>query len=352
MEWSDYTKLLIEKCKKNGTPSTATFELTPFCNFNCNMCFIRLSPEQARNQGRLLTTSQWIQLAEEIKQLGTFGLEITGGEAITRDDFHILYERFIRMGFIVSLRTNGYLIRSTLLDLLKQFKPRHVSVTLYGGSDETYQKVCGIKDGFSVVSRNILAMREAGIDVGITVTVTKDIIKDRALIIDWANKNDFFVTFYGGLINPIRSADRSIDHLRINYPLTQDEEAAEIPFRIVENRKKYMNPFWMCREFGTKCCITWDGRMTLCNCFPAIWTDPLSYGAGNAFRLLNEKLGNVQRPKECLECQLIDYCGLCPSNLLSETGDYEKTCSRICERAKKRFLNSVNKNSMSLCKPD
>ena len=94
MEWSDYTKLLIEKCKKNGTPSTATFELTPFCNFNCNMCFIRLSPEQARNQGRLLTTSQWIQLAEEIKQLGTFGLEITGGEAITRDDFHILYERF------------------------------------------------------------------------------------------------------------------------------------------------------------------------------------------------------------------------------------------------------------------
>ena len=347
MEWSDYTKLLIEKCKKRGVPSTATFELTPFCNFNCNMCYIRLSPEQAMSQGKLLSTGQWIDLAEETKRLGTFGLELTGGEALTRDDFGVLYERFIRLGYMVSLRTNGYLIRGENLDILKKYKPRHVSVTLYGGTNDTYQKVCGIKDGFSVVTENVLALRRAGIDVGITVTVTRDNINDRVLLIEWAKMNNFFITFYGGLITPIRSAYRSINHLKVNFLPIQDEKEVEIPARVISNRERYMNPFWMCREFGTRFCISWDGRMTLCNCLPSIWTDPLSKGVDNAFRLLNQKLGNVRRPVECLECQVIDYCGLCPSNLFSETGDHEKTCSRICNRAKMGYIASLKQNAIS-----
>jgi MoaA/NifB/PqqE/SkfB family radical SAM enzyme len=32
-------KLLIAKAITNKIPLSASFELTPYCNFNCNMCF-------------------------------------------------------------------------------------------------------------------------------------------------------------------------------------------------------------------------------------------------------------------------------------------------------------------------
>ena len=40
----------------------------------------------------------------------------------------------------------------------------------YGASDATYNQVCAIPDGFSIVSENILAMKEAGLSIRLTMT--------------------------------------------------------------------------------------------------------------------------------------------------------------------------------------
>ena len=348
MEWAEYTRILLEKCKNSGTPSSATFELTPFCNFNCNMCYIHLSPDQAKKQGESLTTEQWLHIAEEVKKLGTLGLEITGGEAVTRPDFPELYESFIKMGFLISLRSNGYLLNGDLLQLLVKYKPRGIWITLYGASNETYKKITGIDNGFTVVTHNILALREAGITPSLSVTLTKDNIADKAKIVEWAIKNDFFITLFGGLINPIRSAKRSVDHLRVDFESEYDISDIELPFREIHNREKYKSPFWMCREFGTKFCITWDGRMTLCNCLPSIWSSPLSQGVNDAYGTLYNKLKAVKRPADCADCQYIDFCGACPSQLLSATGSHEQTCKELCmraERSYRRFLFNTPQNA-------
>ena len=63
MNWYQYGKVLMNKCIEKGIPYHATFELTPFCNFQCNMCYIRLEPGQAALQGSPLKTEQWIGLA-------------------------------------------------------------------------------------------------------------------------------------------------------------------------------------------------------------------------------------------------------------------------------------------------
>lgn len=347
MEWTEYTKLIVEKCKNKEIPLSATFELTPFCNFNCNMCYIHLTQDQAKKQGPLLTTSQWINIAEETKKLGTLGVEITGGEAVTRPDFPFLYETFVKMGFLISLRSNGYLLKGDLLELLSKYKPRGINITLYGGSDETYNIVCGVSDGFSVVTKNILTLKELGIIPKLSMTLTKDNINDRGRVVEWANKNGLYISLYGGLITPIRSAKRSIDHLKINFDGEYNDGDYEPINRVVYNREKYTPPFWMCTEFGTRYCISWDGRMTLCNCFPAIWSDPLTYGINDAFINLNKKLKEVKRPSKCANCSYIDYCAACPSRFLSETGDYEKTCESICNKARIRYMRTQAKEVRS-----
>ena len=331
MEWSSYSKILREKCKKAGKPYAATFELTPLCNFNCNMCYIHLSPDQMKRQGRLLKTSEWLKLAEESKKNGVMTLELTGGEAVTRSDFPELYRAFIKMGFMINLRSNGYLLSGDNLELLKKYKPRRVSISLYGASNETYDKICGIKDGFSVVESNIFALREAGISVQLTGTLTKENMDDRLLLHAWAEKNDLFISFFGGLFTPIGEAKRAIDHLRIDSDITSYYLNKKVtPHRNVENRKKYSSPFWMCNGFGTKFCISWDGHMTLCNCLPCIWSDPQKDGVLEAFRSLYRKLNSIERPHECNECNFIDFCGNCPARLYSDAGDPEKTCDKIC----------------------
>ena len=341
LNWSEYSKVIREEYKKRGIPFAATFELTPYCNFDCNMCYIHLSPEEAKIQGNLLTTNQWLHIAREAKECGAIALEITGGEATVRPDFPLLYEAFIRMGYLINLRTNGYLIKGELLDLLRNLKPKGVSITLYGASDETYRKICGIADGFSVVTNNILALRSIGIEPTLTVTMTKDNVGDKEEIKNWAIKNGFNIHFFGGLFTPIRSAKRSIKHLRLDYGINEDRESA-IPLREIADREKYSTPFWMCRGFGTKFCVSWDGRMTLCNCFPAIWSDPMSMGVRDAYKSLYKQLSELKRPAECSKCQYVDYCSACPAYLLSDTGDPEKTCDSICSMARENYRQYLN----------
>lgn len=347
MKWGEYSSLVFKECKKREVPFFACFELTPFCNFSCNMCYIRLSREQARLQGSMLSTDQWIQLAEEAKKMGTLTLEITGGEACTRKDFKELYKSFAKMGFLINLRTNGYLLSGELVDLLKQYRPRSIGITIYGASDETYNKICGVSDGFTVVIKNILALKREGFDINLTMTVTRDNTNDTKKIKEWANSNGFNIQFYGGLFTPIRGAKRSIDHLRIENDYSYCFENTNIEFepRIIQNRQFYMSPFWMCNGFGAMFCISWDGRVTLCNSMTEIWKDPFANGLCNAYHSLYKDLKNVQRPEKCQSCQYIDYCGACPTRIISETGNLNVVSEKICSRTRFIYNALMTQNS-------
>ena len=341
MNWYEYSQVLIEKCKKKEIPYHAGFELTPFCNFNCHMCYIHLTKDQARAQGKLLSTNQWICLAKEVKDLGTISMEITGGEAMTRTDFPFLYKSFIELGFLIVLRTNGYLIDDNILRLLTQYKPRKIMVTLYGASDDTYKKCCGIDDGFSVVSNNLLKLKNAGMNVHLSATITTENEKDIALMRKWTEENGFDLSLCGMLFTPIRGAKRSIDHLKVRLPddaykLSDEMKAAP---RDIPNREFYMNPFWMCRTFGAKFTITWDGKMTMCNSNPSVWRDPFKGGVDQAYHDMYRELKSIRRPKECAGCKYIDLCSVCPSMLYSATGSMEQTCEEMCRMARRKYKN-------------
>lgn len=343
MNWDEYNRNLLDKCKDLGIPFSACFELTPFCNFKCNMCYVRLEPEQACEQGKLLSTQQWINIAKEARALGTTTLEITGGEATTRRDFSVLYESFARMGFVINLRTNGYAITGDILDLLIRYKPARIGITLYGASNETYQRVCGVSDGFSVVTRNIIALRDAGLRVHLTMTMTKENQNDVDALNEWAAKNNLHISAYGGLFNPIRGVNRSIDHLKIRYSDEECEISDDMQFKPheIENRSQYMNPFWMCRGFGAMFCICWDGRMTLCNGMTYVWENPLMNSVETAYHSLYKKLRKLSRPEKCGTCQYIDYCISCPTQIISETGSINQTCEEICRRARRRYKREL-----------
>lgn len=346
LNWTNYCHSLLEKCKKQEVPFHVTFELTPLCNFQCNMCYIRLDPSQVSKQGKLLSTETWIGLAEEAKKMGAISMEVTGGEAMLRPDFSTLYLKFIKMGFFVILRTNGYLIDKNL-ELLTKYKPFRVIITLYGASDKTYQKVCGVPDGFSVVSKNIIALRDAGINIRLSATITKDNQNDIELMQKWASENGFPLALCGMLLTPIGSTGRKVDDLRVQVPEETYKltESMKVLPREVTNKSYYMNPFWMCKTFGAKCTFTWDGKMTMCNSNPSIWKDPFENGVAEAYHDLYRELKSIRRPKECEDCKYLDLCAACPSMMYSATGSMELVNGDVCKYAHRKYKTQLLMNA-------
>ena len=345
MKWEDYSASLFEKCKQRRVPYHASFELTPYCNFNCNMCYIHLSPEQAALRGKLLTTEQWLDLAKQAKKMGVITLEITGGEAITRKDFPLLYESFAKMGFLITLRTNGYLLSGSIIELLKKYKPRAISITIYGSTDETYKKVCGISDGFSIVSKNIESLLENGLTPKLSMTMTRDNQEDYPDISIWAEKHGLNIRPFGRLSTPFKNTNRSIDNLQIDYFSKEPEYDPDLirELREIEEYDRYKSPFWMCRGYGGIFSIGWNGKIKLCNGFEGLSIDVLSTELKEAYQSLYYELDQIRRPEKCRTCNVVDYCFACPKRLYSDSGDLEKTCNSICRTAQILYKRAIAK---------
>ena len=62
------TEFLHRKASITSTPISGTFELSPLCNMDCKMCYIKMSKEKQESIARLRTKEEWIELAQKAKE--------------------------------------------------------------------------------------------------------------------------------------------------------------------------------------------------------------------------------------------------------------------------------------------
>ena len=153
-------------------PFAGTFELTPVCNMNCRMCYIRICTEERKKQGRLLCADEWIRIAAQAKELGLLYLLLTGGEPFLYPEFDRLYSWLGENGIVVMLNTNGTLLTEERADLLRRYPPRKVNISLYGANAKTYQDVCGYAEGFDRTVNAVRMLKERGIAVKFNSSLT------------------------------------------------------------------------------------------------------------------------------------------------------------------------------------
>ena len=154
---------LYAKALKNGIPLGGTFELSPVCNFSCKMCYVRKTYKEVEANTRKMKLDDWLRVAKEAKEAGLLYLLLTGGEPLLWPDFWTLYDELINMGFVLSINTNASLLDEQAIQRFKQRPPRKINITLYGANDETYQRLCGVREVFSKVDKAINGLREIGV---------------------------------------------------------------------------------------------------------------------------------------------------------------------------------------------
>ncbi len=321
--------------KENAVPLEATFELTPFCNFDCVMCYVKLTKEQAAKQGEALSAQKWLAIANQLKDMGTLYVCLTGGEIFLYPQFWELYSELNKMGFLITLLSNGSLIDEEVIEKFREYgMPYSVKMTLYGASNETYSRTCGVKDGFTRIENAIDLLLNEKVPCRLTATIVKENACDLNEMYKFARKKKIPLQHTVSVLKSSRGSDKDIVSSRLDFSSFSDE----ITLEDLE-RNKYpdiKSPFAWCGSYKKSMWITWNGNVQMCS----FLTKPAVSFSGDIkadWALLVEKCSEIKSPPQCEACLWKSFCQRCPGALCAESGDGEKISYDFCKTAEKMY---------------
>lgn len=164
-------------------PFTAGIELTAKCNFTCVHCYAR--PERGHDD---LSTNEVKEIIDVLVDRGLLELFFTGGEVFTRKDFEELYIYAKRKGLIVSVLSNISLLNKSHIELFKHYPVAQISTTMYGASEETYQRVTGTKGSYQKFLNAIELLKTNNIPFEIKFIAMKQNICDLYKVREFGNR--------------------------------------------------------------------------------------------------------------------------------------------------------------------
>jgi radical SAM protein with 4Fe4S-binding SPASM domain len=143
-------------------------EITNRCNLNCFFC----RAEANKHLDNELSKVDIFQLFHDLKKMKTRHVSLTGGEPLIREDVLEIIETAKDMGFELSLSTNGTLLKSVPIELLKVFNP--IRISLDAPYPEIHDKIRGKKGVFERTVEGIRYLVENCIYPVLRFTISKE----------------------------------------------------------------------------------------------------------------------------------------------------------------------------------
>lgn len=348
-----YERFLIKKASLNHISLTTTLELTPLCNMNCDMCYVRLSKAEMSERGQKLDVEEWITIAKQMAEHGTLFVLLTGGEPLLFPDFRKLYLELKKLGMIISINTNGTLINEEWASFFGNHKPRRINITLYGSSDMTYAKLCHYPEGFQKTIQGIRLLKENGVDVKLNASMTK------------ANKEDFDDIYHIGeeLEIPVSTdtymlpgRKERMKHFR-NQSRLEPEDAAFMQWKVLQNdmspdtlrqyvqyvleqieknRQDYPKGI-CCQASFSSCAVDWQGMLRPCVTLEDPGIDLRKHSFKEAWEELSSQARLLYTNEKCSTCSLRPICQTCAGSARIETGYYDGIPEYLCAYSEELF---------------
>ncbi len=347
-EFSDY---LNQKARKMGIPLNGQFELTPLCNFRCRMCYVRLS--EAQLSQKILTPAQWKDLMSQAYDAGMLSATLTGGECLAYPGFKEVYEHLHHLGCEVDIFTNGALLDEDWIRYFKQHPPAGFYITLYGDSEDTYERVTGQR-AFGKVLGHIHQILEAKLPLHISVTPCRELGEDVFGTIRLARTLCRNVRINHVLSIPREETGRTRDfadldedfyirilkfrneldgvHLETCPAECLPAEGGPDPDKVLHGLK--------CNGGRSSFSLNWKGTMNPCNELEGITAFPLESGFAEAWRQIREAVNRWPRASACEGCAYEDLCEKCVAHVaaFAEPGTWPRS---LCDRTKRYVQKGV-----------
>ena len=354
-KWHSMIRFLDGKARAKGVPFGAALELTPLCNLDCKMCYVHLSSKQIRDSGKkILSGDQWIALIDQAAEAGLMHVLLTGGEAMLHPDFENIFLHLRNKGMLITLNTNGVLLTEERVAFFRRYPPTMIQITLYGASEEEYERVTGHR-AFSKVMAGIQRAKESHLVFEVGLTPNRYMDEYGKPLIRLLDSMQVFYSMNTGLFTPRAETGRASE----NHDLTLDEYVDLYRLRAHLQGKEYtpvcqadVQPIGGVSEEkprGFKCAggrssfaITWDGALQ-----PCLMVDNIRYNLANArfsdeWKKLHHEVMEYPFPQECCGCPYQQICTVCIKQhaMGAPAGHANKA---LCERAQRLALEGMIK---------
>lgn len=346
---------LHRKAGMTGIPLSGTFELSPICNMDCRMCYVKMTKaDMDASGGRLRTVEEWVDLAKKAQEKGMLFLLLTGGEPFLWKDFRMLYTELKKLGLVITINTNGTMIDEETVEWLKKDPPSRLNITLYGASDETYERLCRNPKGYTQTTHAISLLKEAGIGVKLNCSITPYNYQDIPAIIEYAKTNDLIVEGSAYMFPPLRRDASKVGYNDRFTPEKAAEMLAEVMYlqRGKEWFKYHVEALEkgeeaiphgeeecqleagetiQCRAGKSSFWMTWDGRMLACGMINKPVAYPFEEGFEKAWKKIRKETSEIRLPVACANCEKKKQCRACAAMVMTETGGFTEKPEYRCK---------------------
>jgi MoaA/NifB/PqqE/SkfB family radical SAM enzyme len=135
---------------ERAQPLAANLELTYRCNWRCVFCY-----NPRHNDLRGLPTERWLSVLDELRELGTLYVGLTGGEPLTHPEFLTIARGVRERAFALRILTNGALVTDSLAASIAALRPMAVELSLHGSSALTHDRTTATPGSFDAMLRGV-----------------------------------------------------------------------------------------------------------------------------------------------------------------------------------------------------
>ncbi|MCS7103578.1 MAG: radical SAM protein, partial [Candidatus Korarchaeum sp.] len=184
----------ITRPQKLYSPFMVVWDFTKRCNLSCLHCYANASPLPPPDELKL---GEKMEVLRQMDEAGVAAVSFSGGEPLIVPDFWAVAKKAADTGMYVSVATNATMIRPEIAKKLKEIGVRYVEVSLDSPNAESHDSFRGVKGAWERSVEGVRNAKEAGIDVGIAMTVTKRNYKEVADMLRLAKElnADRFIAF-------------------------------------------------------------------------------------------------------------------------------------------------------------
>lgn len=306
-------------------PVLLTWEMTSRCNLSCPFCYIR-----DNSINKEVTFEEAKEMIDYFVSEGLFEVYLSGGECLLLTDFLKIYCYFKEKGVFVTVFTNGTLITDEIIECWGKLPPSSVEITFYND------------DLLSAPFRNLLILRNMGINVLPKFTLTTTTIEYYETINNWMTENGFLLNVDSSLFDGLDEAHSGI---KVKYSINNEQRKR----LLLEKKEEYGSKITVRTGIGCKSKkgiiqISPDFSVSLCNKMKRRWNlrEVKPDFALSELRKLITKYENAII-HGCNGCIYSKNCSMCLVN--AEMIDGELYVPKgYCDRIREQSVSSLNQS--------
>jgi len=347
-----FSQSLHQRYFGERAPLEVSIEVTRRCPLECLHCYNNLAMGDVASQRRELTKEEHFKLLDDLVEIGAFWLLYSGGEIFARKDFLEIYTRAKQKGFLITLFTNGILINERIADLLLEYPPFAIEITLYGRTKKTYEALTGIPGSYERCLRGIELLRERGLPLKLK-TVPTTINKHEVFAMKRFAEEELGVEFkFDAQVNPRVDCSQSPLAVRLS-----PEEVVALDLHSPKAAKEYrqlaerdlaaapalsaIDTTYFCGGGMKTFAVNPYGLMSICVISQQDTYDLRQGSVREGWEKFLHAVRTRKRTRltKCVQCRIQSLCGMCPANGELENGDKESPVSFLCEVAHLRAFS-------------